>query len=124
MSEQKSSTKVFVEKYHYASQREKIVILDEFVEYTGFRRNYAVRLLRSGTPPESNKSLHRMHSVFTILMLYYRLKSSGRFLISYSGNALFPLSRKLTRKGKQFNEFDVLLFPLDSMGVTASSIVC
>jgi hypothetical protein len=37
MSEKKSLTKVFVEKYLYSSKREKMIILDEFVDYTGFR---------------------------------------------------------------------------------------
>ena len=46
MIEKKSLSKVFANKYKYASKREKILILNEFIEYTGYNRNYACRVLR------------------------------------------------------------------------------
>ncbi|OOV40137.1 hypothetical protein B1H38_19245, partial [Leptospira borgpetersenii serovar Ballum] len=38
--------KVFRERYRYATKKEKISILNEFVSLSGFNRNYASQVLR------------------------------------------------------------------------------
>lgn len=47
LSERKALIKVFAKKYLYGTKKEKAFILDEFVELTGFNRNYAARVLRN-----------------------------------------------------------------------------
>lgn len=56
MSDRKSLSKVYIEKYRYASKREKIIILNEFIEYTGYNRNYATRVLRNSTTSKNPQS--------------------------------------------------------------------
>ena len=47
MAEKKSLSKIFADRYRYASKREKIIILNEFIDYTHYNRNYATRVLRN-----------------------------------------------------------------------------
>ena len=56
MQEKKSLSKVFARKYRYATKLEKREILDEFIEYTGYNRNYAARVLRTALANETRKT--------------------------------------------------------------------
>ncbi|ABJ79085.1 Conserved hypothetical protein [Leptospira borgpetersenii serovar Hardjo-bovis str. L550] len=46
LEERKVMIKVFRERYRYATKKEKISILNEFVSLSGFNRNYASQVLR------------------------------------------------------------------------------
>lgn len=46
MSDRKSLTRAFAERYRYASRIEKALVLNEFIDLTGFNRHYAARVLR------------------------------------------------------------------------------
>ena len=98
MADRKSLAHVFVERYHYASKIEKICILNEFVDYTGFNRNYAARVLR--------KALQRNDST----------SSPGKHLVKYDTvdkaalEKLWKISDyipELIRKYQQFQELDI-----------------
>ena len=55
MADRKSLAKVFIVKYRYASKREKIAILNEFIEYTNHNRSYASRVLRNTASSRNNR---------------------------------------------------------------------
>ena len=46
MNERRTLVKVFVEKYRQARKKDKGILLDEFIELTGYSRSYASRALR------------------------------------------------------------------------------
>ncbi|MCR9144593.1 MAG: ISNCY family transposase, partial [bacterium] len=50
MNERRTLAKVFAEKYRRARKKDKGILLDEFVELTGYNRSYATRALRGFKP--------------------------------------------------------------------------
>jgi hypothetical protein len=50
LKDRKSITKAFAKRYQFATKREKVEILNQFIHLTGFNRNYAARALRNFVP--------------------------------------------------------------------------
>ena len=50
MSERRTLTKVFADRYREAGRKQKSFLLDEYVELTGYNRSYATRTLREFKP--------------------------------------------------------------------------
>ncbi|MEQ9364031.1 MAG: hypothetical protein RIF32_07310 [Leptospirales bacterium] len=46
MSERRTLTKVFADRYRKAARKQKSFLLDEYVELTGYNRSYATRTVR------------------------------------------------------------------------------
>lgn len=67
MSEKKSLTKVFAEKYKYASKLENVLILNEFIYYTQYNRSYAARVLRANNSNSEKTQLVKnlQHTIMT-----------------------------------------------------------
>lgn len=108
MSDRKSLTKVFIEKYRYASKREKIVILNEFIDYTGYNRSYATRVLRNissiekpGITGSKRKHRHRYdNDVKTALEKIWGISDY------ICGKRLIAIIPEMVRKFEKFNEYD------------------
>ena len=64
MSDRKSLTKAFAERYRYASKFEKVLILNEFIDFTGFNRHYAARVIRFAVCGKKKTPRARKHHVY------------------------------------------------------------
>jgi hypothetical protein len=68
MRERKTVTKVFVDRYKRTRKKEKGIVLDEFVEMTGYHRTYASEVLRGakkvGGASSGGKRSRRKRPVF------------------------------------------------------------
>ena len=107
MADRKSLTHVFVERYRYASKREKNVLLNEFIEYTGFNRNYAARILRKALScPETIPPIRRRRRIYdpaakTALEKLWRISDY------LCGKRLVAVIPELMRKCARFHEFEI-----------------
>ena len=107
MGERKSLTHVFIERYRYASKLEKVCILNEFIDYTAFNRNYASRVLRKAlastiTIPRSQTHTSRYdHNVKSVLEKLWRITDY------ICGKRLVAIIPELILKSEQFHEFEI-----------------
>jgi hypothetical protein len=107
MSDRKSLTKVFVERYQYASKNEKAFILNEFIDYTEFNRHYAARVLRTSIRGVKKTSHARKHvsiydnDVKTVLEKFWGITDY------ICGKRLVAIIPELIQKSEQFHEFEI-----------------
>ena len=109
MNEKKSITKVFLDRYRYASKHEKMLILNEFIEYTGYNRNYASRVLRTRTTTEiihHNPAL-RKHTPCYDDEVKSALEKIWGVSDYICGKRLVSIIPELLIKFDQFREFDI-----------------
>ncbi len=108
MLDRKSIAKVFIEKYRYASKREKIIILNEFIDYTGLNRNYAARVLRNSLPIKNptitrNKIKHKSQ--------YDDVKNALETIWGVSdnicGKRLVAIIPEMLKKFEKFDEYQM-----------------
>ena len=107
MHERQALTKVFISKYHYASRKEKIMILNEFIDYTGYNRNYAARILRTGqtkNKSKSKKNKKKRTPVYNtdVKTALVRIWETSDFIC---GKRLVAIIPALLAKFEQFNEY-------------------
>jgi hypothetical protein len=107
MAERKSLTHVFVDRYRYASKLEKICILNEFIDYTGFNRNYASRVLRktinnNGISPHAKN--HAAKYDLNVKIVLEKLWGITDYLC---GKRLVAIIPELIQKSEQFHEFEI-----------------
>ncbi|MBU4270225.1 DDE-type integrase/transposase/recombinase [Candidatus Dependentiae bacterium] len=109
MADRKSLAKVFIEKYRYASKREKIVILNEFIEYTKHNRSYASRVLRSSAPAMNNKiaGTKRKHAPRYDDDVKAVLKKIWETSDYLCGKRLVSIIPEMVRKFGEFDEMDI-----------------
>ena len=108
MSERKSLTKVFAEKYKYATRLEKNIILNEFIEYTGFNRNYAARVLRNvfTKKTKSNSKNKRVRKSYYDEAVKKAVKNIWEILDYICGKRLVAILPEIIQKIEQFNELE------------------
>ena len=107
MSDRKSLTRVFVDRYRYASRVEKAFVLNEFIDYTGFNRNYAARTLRSAIGEKKKTSRTRKHEVRYDHDVKSVLEKLWGITDYICGKRLFAIIPELIRKAEQFHEFEI-----------------
>lgn len=109
MSEKKSLTRIFAKKYRYATKLEKINILDEFIEYTGYNRNYATRVLRNNyfrnyKNQKKNKRKRKQYYNDDVRKALERIWEISDYICGKRLTAILP---ELLQKLEQFNELEI-----------------
>lgn len=107
MADRKSLAHVFVERYHYASKIEKIYILNEFIDYTGFNRNYAARVLRNALKNNDGASKPRKHRAKYDTVDKAVLEKLWKISDYICGKRLVAVIPELIRKCEQFHEMEI-----------------
>ncbi|MBN2435165.1 MAG: transposase family protein [Spirochaetes bacterium] len=106
MSEKKSLTKVFTEKYKYASKLEKVLILNEFIDYTGYNRGYAARVLRDNKR-SFKKTPRKKPAIYYNDEVKDTLEKLWRITDYICGKRLVAIIPELIKKCKQFDEMEI-----------------
>jgi hypothetical protein len=107
MSDRKSLTRAFAERYWYASKIEKAIILNEFIGFTGFNRHYAARVLRfsiSGKKKEPRTRPHHVRYDQNVKSVLIKLWGITDFIC---GKRLVAIIPELIQKCEQFHEFEI-----------------
>lgn len=107
MSDRKSLIKVFVDQYRNASKLEKGFILNEFIDYTGFNRHYAARVLRDAIIGRTKISHPRKHHVtydHDVKLILIKLWGITDYICGKRFVAIIP---ELISKSEQFHEFEI-----------------
>ena len=109
MAEKKSLSKIFADRYRYASKLEKIIIINEFIEYTKYNRNYAARVLRNAANPPpvvklKKKKRNRKPYYDDIRDI---LKEIWRVMDYICGKRLVAILPQIISKIKQFNSYEL-----------------
>jgi hypothetical protein len=107
MSDRKAITKVFVERYRYAFKLEKAYILNEFIDYTGFNRHYAARVLRDAINGIKKTTHARKHKAFYDQDVKSVLEKLWGITDYICGKRFVVIIPELIRKSEQFHEFDI-----------------
>jgi len=108
MTDKKSLTKVFTEKYKYASKKEKNLILNEFINYTGYNRNYACQVLRGAlNPPTKTKKPKAKRRPFYDDEVWKALVKIWEISDYICGKRLVSLIPEMIKKFDQFNEYEI-----------------
>jgi len=94
---------VFREKYKLASKGQRSVILNEFIQITGFNRNYASQLLRTQQPHSTRRQL-RLRTPYYGEPVLKALKTVWEIMDYICGKRLVGIIPELLRKMEQFNE--------------------
>jgi len=97
---------VFIEKYKYATKREKIIILNEFIEYTGHNSSYARRVLRNKDHARSSGGIkkHAPRYDNEVKAVLKKIWETADYLC---GKRLMPIIPEFVRKLDEFNEMDI-----------------
>jgi len=111
---------VFIEKYKYATKREKIIILNEFIEYTGHNSSYARRVLRNKDHARSSGGIkkHAPRYDNEVKAVLKKIWETADYLC---GKRLMPIIPEFVRKLDEFNEMDI---PEPVKGETVQSMPC
>lgn len=109
MSDRKSLAKVFIEKYRYASKREKIIILNEFIDYTQFNRSYATRVLRNSTASKNSNIIKSKRQPTPCYNNDVKIAVEKIWEISdyICGKRLVSIIPEMISKFKKFKEYDI-----------------
>jgi len=94
---------VFKEKYQLASKGQRSLILNEFIQITGFNRNYASQLLRAQHPHSTRRQL-RLRTPYYDESVLKALKAVWEIMDYICGKRLVGIIPELLRKMEQFNE--------------------
>lgn len=107
ISDRKSLTKAFVERYRHASKIEKAIVLNELIDLTGFNRHYAARVLRfaiSGkkkVPRTRTPHVRYDQNVKSVLAKLWEITD---FIC---GKRLVAIIPELIQKCEQFHELEI-----------------
>jgi len=105
MPEKKSLSKVFARKYRYATKLEKRDILDEFIEYIGYNRSYAARVLRTSLIKKDEKKKNkRKRKPYYDEDVSKALEKIWEISDYICGKRLFVIIPAMIEKLEKFNE--------------------
>ncbi len=107
MSDRKSLTRAFAEKYRYASKIEKAIILNEFIGFTGFNRHYAARILRFTISGKKKAPRTRTHHVWYDQNVKSALVKLWGITDFICGKRLVAILPELIQKCEQFHELEI-----------------
>lgn len=94
---------VFKEKYKLASKSERSQIIDDFVQMTGFNRNYASQLLRAQYAHKTSRQF-RMRTPYYDEAVQKAVKCIWEMMDYICGKRLVSVIPELLRKLEQFGE--------------------
>ncbi len=110
MSDKNSFSKIFAEKYRYADKFEKSIILDEFIDFTGYNRNYATRklreILKNFDEEYVKKTTPKNALIFgdDVRFILEKIWKSLDFICSKKLVSIMP---EILKKVDQFNEIEI-----------------
>lgn len=107
MDERKSLTKVFRERYQFATKLEKTLILSEFISYTGFNRNYATRALRNTKSQSKSKTVRKKPKPLYDEPVKLVLEKLWKLADCICGKRLVSVLPELINKSLQFQELTI-----------------
>ena len=107
MTDRKTLTKVFAERYRHASKFEKEFILNEFIDYTSFNRHYAARALRNAITGITSTHRKREHTAFYDADVKTVLEKLWGITDYICGKRLVAIIPELLRKNDQFHEIEI-----------------
>lgn len=109
MAEKKTLNKIYSYRYKNATKHEKIIILNEFIEYTRYNRNYAAKILRKPILPPSDKKKKkkRKRTSYYDKNIINLLEKIWMIMDYICGKRLVAILPEIIFKIQQFNSFDI-----------------
>jgi len=105
--ERRAMVKVFRRKYRYAEKLQKSQIIEEFIEFTGFNRNYASQVLRGHYDYKKSEKKKRKRIAYYDSEVVLHLEKIWKILDYICGKRMVKILPEIIRKLEQFNEIDL-----------------
>jgi len=102
--ERQAIVKIFRTRYKYASKYEKSIIIKEFIEITGFNRNYASQILRGHHEYSSKKKRKSKRKPYYDELVLKTLIRIWEILDYICGKRLVRIIPEIIKKMEQFDE--------------------